>query len=183
VLLNRTASVVSVLVASKRVRFYYPTLRKNAKDGAPVDWCRDRAQERVHSSLNCFPQLARDHTGQSPERKAVVGFARRFRPTYPGFPVEVGGLSKTMRLSLRESRIRGRGLCCVVGGDPGNAGANMGHPCRSVGTRDRVEGRSAGAIGAGMEPKKHVIPLSCLSARPIAGFRGRPTVSRRLWRG
>ena len=29
-----------------------------------------------------------------PEPKAMVGFARRFRPTYPGFPVQVGGVGQ-----------------------------------------------------------------------------------------
>ena len=29
-----------------------------------------------------------------PEQKAVVGFAHRFRPTYPGFPVKVGGVEQ-----------------------------------------------------------------------------------------
>jgi hypothetical protein len=28
------------------------------------------------------------------ERKSVEGFAHRFRPTYPGFPVEVGGVEQ-----------------------------------------------------------------------------------------
>jgi hypothetical protein len=36
-----------------------------------------------------------------------------------------------MRLSLRESRMRGRGKYCVVG-NPGDAGANMGHPYSAV---------------------------------------------------
>ena len=38
--------------------------------------------------------------------------------------------------------MRGRGSCCVVG-NPGNAGANVGHPCGSVGPR-RLEGKACG---------------------------------------
>jgi tetratricopeptide (TPR) repeat protein len=51
----------------------------------------------------------------------------RFRPTHPGFPVEIGAASNFVRLSLRESRKRGRRHFSVVG-NPGNAGANVGHP-------------------------------------------------------
>jgi hypothetical protein len=54
-----------------------------------------------------------------------------FGPRIPDFLSRVVALSKFMRLSLRENRIRGRGQCCVAG-DPGNAGANTGDPCRCV---------------------------------------------------
>jgi hypothetical protein len=55
-------------------------------------------------------------------------------PRIPDFLSSLVALSNFMRLSLRETRIRGRGWCCVVG-NPGNAGAR--------GTRsERCGGRS-----------------------------------------
>jgi hypothetical protein len=48
-----------------------PPFAKNAKDGTPGDGWRG------------------DDKG-----KAEVGFAHRFRPTYPGFPVEIGGVEQ-----------------------------------------------------------------------------------------
>jgi hypothetical protein len=56
-----------------------------------------------------------------------------FGPRIPDFLARLVVLSKTMRLSLRESRKRGRAQCCLVG-NPGNAGANMGHPYGAVET-------------------------------------------------
>jgi hypothetical protein len=47
-----------------------------------------------------------------------------------------------MRLSLSESRMRGRDKYCVVG-NPGDAGANMGHPYRVVGPQE-LEGEVLG---------------------------------------
>ena len=54
-----------------------------------------------------------------------------FVPRIPDFLSKLVALSNFMRLSLRESRMRGRGLYCVVE-NPGNAGANVGHPDRVV---------------------------------------------------
>jgi hypothetical protein len=42
--------------------------------------------------------------------------------------------------------MRGRRKCRVVG-NPGNAGANMGHPCRVVGPAKGFEGESCGTRG------------------------------------
>jgi hypothetical protein len=60
-------------------------------------------------------------------------------PRIPDFLSRLVALSNFMR--LRESRMRGRGWCCVVG-NPGNAGANLGHPCRSVTPRKAREKRA-----------------------------------------
>jgi hypothetical protein len=83
-------------------------------------------------------------------RKAVEGLRPSFfGPRIPDFLSRLVALSNFMRLSLRESRMRGRRLCCAVG-NPGNAGANMGHPCRAVellwscGTRHRLAGQGCG---------------------------------------
>jgi hypothetical protein len=79
-----------------------------------------------------------------------------------------------MRLSLRESRIRGRGHPWVVG-NPGDAGANVGHPW-GVGDRGRLEGEGCGiphlaknerdvghpAFVAGIGPKSALLPASRL---------------------
>jgi hypothetical protein len=67
----------------------------------------------------------RDDKLVCPERKAVEGFAHHFGPRIPDFLSRLVASSKALRLSLRESRMRGRAWCCVVD-NPGNAGANMG---------------------------------------------------------
>jgi hypothetical protein len=77
-----------------------------------------------------------------PELKAVEGFAHRFRPTYPGFPVEVGGVERLRAAFFERKPHTLSCLCCVVG-NPGNAGANMGHPYRVV---EPVGGLRVGAV-------------------------------------
>jgi hypothetical protein len=58
----------------------------------------------------------------------MVGFARLFRPTYPGFPVEVDGVVELHAAFLNESRTRGPVWCCVTG-NPGTLGRTWGtHP-------------------------------------------------------
>jgi hypothetical protein len=47
-------------------------------------------------------------------------------PRIPDFLSRLVALSNVVRLSLGESRMRGRGECRIVG-NPGNAGANVGH--------------------------------------------------------
>jgi hypothetical protein len=87
--------------------------------------------------------LAREDKAYGPELKAVVGFAHRFRPTYPGFPVEVGGVEQlhaafferkphTWSWPLPRSRKSGQRWC------------ERGAPVRSFGTRIRLEGEACG---------------------------------------
>jgi hypothetical protein len=52
---------------------------------------------------------------------------RLLHPTYPGFPVEVGGVVVLLAVFLTESRTRGSVWWCVTG-NSGYAGANLGHP-------------------------------------------------------
>ena len=47
------------------------------------------------------------------------------RPTYPGFPVEVGGVVQLHAALLTESRTRGR-ICCCVTGNPCTLGRTWG---------------------------------------------------------
>jgi hypothetical protein len=49
----------------------------------------------------------------------------------PGFPVEVGGVVELHAAFRKESRTRGPVWCCVTG-NPGYAGANLGHPSASL---------------------------------------------------
>jgi hypothetical protein len=50
----------------------------------------------------------------------------------PGFPVEVGGVVELHAAFLKESRTRGP-VWCSVTGNPGFAGANLGHPALRLG--------------------------------------------------
>src|SRR5277367_6937433 len=63
-----------------------------------------------------------------------------FGPRIPDFLSRLVALSNFMRLSLRESRIRGCGRFCMVG-NPGNAGANMGHPAIVSGMESKSAAR------------------------------------------
>jgi hypothetical protein len=51
--------------------------------------------------------------------------AHRFRPTYSGFPVEVGGIGELHAAFLNESRTRGCVWCCVTG-SPDTLGRTWG---------------------------------------------------------
>src|ERR1700678_1792016 len=65
-----------------------------------------------------------------------------FVPRIPDFLSRFVALSKFMRLSLRESRTRaGRWWRAI--GNPGNAGANVGHPYGAVGPATGLRGRPA----------------------------------------
>jgi hypothetical protein len=52
----------------------------------------------------CSPTVRRPF---SLKLKRLKGFAHLFRPTYPGFPVEVGGVVELHAAFLEESRTRG----------------------------------------------------------------------------
>jgi hypothetical protein len=105
--------------------------------------------------------------GDGPARKAVVGFAHRFRPTYPGFPVEVGGVEQ-LHAAFFERKPHTRSWLVLRVGNPGNAGANVGHPCGAVATATGLRGRVAvshipdvghPALVAGMEPRSAGLSL------------------------
>jgi hypothetical protein len=53
--MNRSAFRYVCCWGGGGARSNYPTLRKNAKDGAPASWCGDRAQKRVASTANSPP--------------------------------------------------------------------------------------------------------------------------------
>jgi hypothetical protein len=53
------------------------------------------------------------------------GSPRLFRPRYPGFPVEVGGVAELHAAFLNESRTRGP-VWCSVTGNPGTLGRTWG---------------------------------------------------------
>jgi hypothetical protein len=71
----------------------------------------------------------------------VVGFAHRFRPTYPGFPVDVGGVEQ-LRAAFFERKPHAWSWLVRCSGNPGNAGANVGHPYRVVAPETGLRGRS-----------------------------------------
>jgi hypothetical protein len=69
-----------------------------------------------------------DEEAEVRNERLSKGFAHRFRPTYPGFPVEVHDVEP-----LHAAFFKRKPQPVVVAsvgkiGNPGNAGANMGHP-------------------------------------------------------
>jgi hypothetical protein len=87
-----------------------------------------RGVDGLHAAL--FKE-SRTRGPRSQREVGNLGSPIVFVPRIPDFLSRLVTLSNIMRLSLREIRTRGRGQCCVVG-NPGNAGANVGHPDGSV---------------------------------------------------
>jgi hypothetical protein len=88
------------------------------------------------TTLSGCPMFAPAYVGRIRWAKPYNGFMPAaekhwkkdvFGPRIPDFLSRLVALSNFMRLSLRESRIRGHGKCSVVG-NPGNASANVGDP-------------------------------------------------------
>jgi hypothetical protein len=59
--------------------------------------------------------------------KTMVGFARPFRPTYPGFPVESGGVVE-LHAAFLKRKPHTRFFLTLRNRKSGYAGANVGHP-------------------------------------------------------
>ena len=67
----------------------------------------------------------------------------RFRPTYPGFPVEVGGVEE-LRAALFERKPHARSLLVLRSRKSGRRWCEHGAPGRICGTRDKFEGETCG---------------------------------------
>jgi hypothetical protein len=70
-----------------------------------------------------------------------------FRPTYPGFAVEVGRVER-LHAAFFERKPHTHSSVMLCGRNPGNASANMGHPGSVVGVLRLIcegEGKQRGA--------------------------------------
>jgi hypothetical protein len=65
--------------------------------------------------------------------KAIVGFAYLFRPTYPGFPVDISGVEQ-LHAAFFERKPHTRSWLVMRSRKSGDAGANVGHPYGAVAT-------------------------------------------------
>ena len=74
----------------------------------------------------------------------------RFRPTYPGFRVEVGGVEE-LRAALFERKPPARSLLVLRSRKSGRRWCEHGAPVWICGTLEGLEGK---ACGAGIEPQK-----------------------------
>jgi hypothetical protein len=103
---------------------------------------------------------------QGRNERLSKGFAHRFRPTYPGFPVKVCGVEQE-RAAFLERKPHTRSWPVLLGRKSGQRWCEHGAPVRSWGSRGRLEGEAGGiphlaknerdvghpGTGAGIEPK------------------------------
>ena len=97
---------------------WYPTLRK-MREGWGTRGFVALSAEVKKCPVSCpAGRQRRWMTGKAME-------TNHYRPTYPGFPVEVGGVVELHAAFLKESGTRGRVWCCVTG-NPGTLGRTWG---------------------------------------------------------
>jgi hypothetical protein len=90
--------------------------------GLPPDFLWGLVESRNFMRLS-LQKAAQASMGGAAYRKS--GSPRLFRPRYPGFPVEVGGVAELHAAFLNESRTRGP-VWCSVTGNPGTLGRTWG---------------------------------------------------------
>jgi hypothetical protein len=104
---------------------------------------------RVRSA--CLPLVAgiapkgrapRDEKGSVRNLRLSKGFAHRFWPTYPGFPVEVGG-DEQRRAAFFERRRHRWSWLGLRSRKSGQSWCEHGAPVRSRGNRDSLRARTA----------------------------------------
>ena len=99
----------------------------------------------VDVSQTAWPLLATKtfltSNGSSPEQRAVEGFAHRIRPTYPGFPVNLGGVEE-LRAALFERKPHARSLLVLRSRKSRQRWGERGAPVWNCGTRQKFEGKT-----------------------------------------